>query len=38
MNEKLKRFRTGVRQFVPGTFVFGRGLGLLYSKRSANST
>jgi len=34
MNERLKRFRTRVRHFVPGAFVFGRGLGLLYSKRS----
>ena len=34
MNESLKRFRMRVRHLVPGAFVFGRGLGLLYSKRS----
>lgn len=34
MNPKVKRFRTRVRGLVPGLFVFGKGLGLLYSKRS----
>jgi hypothetical protein len=33
-NDKVKRLRTRVRRFVPGAFVFGKGLGLLYSKRS----
>ena len=33
-NDNVKRLRTRVRRFVPGAFVFGKGLGLLYSKRS----
>jgi len=34
MNDGVKRFRTRVRRFLPGAFVFGKGLGLLYSRRS----
>jgi predicted O-methyltransferase YrrM len=34
MNPHLKNFRARVRGFVPGLFVIGRGLGLLYSRRS----
>jgi hypothetical protein len=34
MNPALKRLRARIRGLVPGLFVVGRGLGLLYSKRS----
>ena len=34
MASRLKRVRTRLRKLVPGLFVFGRVLGLVYSKRS----
>ena len=34
LNPSLKKLRNALRRIVPSWFVFGKGLGLLYSKRS----